>query len=625
MSHCCWHGGHSPAIRERFPDGVFWTTLGQEPQLTSLLTAWIRATAEDQSASWSIESASNYLRTYFHDRVALIIIDDAWTDMHVRPFLVGGPKCSVLITTRRGHIIDSIGGDTVHLDVMTPPEAVGLLAKRSKSALSGEFPNQDAAHAERLVRELGYLPLAIELVGSLLGRGYDWNEVLGQLLDVSYPVSGSAHYTSRSMQRIEKSLSLSLEALAREDRAAWEAFLRLSLLPFGQPITGRMCAHILGETPSSAENILGTLFDDALLTKNTSSYVMHSILQDLGRRWFASPLPVGLGQDVRQGHDQIIANYRRVALESSWVDLPDDGYIHAHMAWHLKQADRSEDLFDLLLHTDRDGRNTWFRAKYKLGQISSYVDDLQLALEVIRLQTSPNLVVQSMLSLAIASVETLTDRISPEVFHALVAARFWTVIRAYQWCERISNLERRRVYMLALASAIGRRKASDDADHRDAELLKKAALDSAMRNWNISTLNASGWQMMARSFPSLIDTYLNPITKSAFDDLKGIRRNEFDNNLAVGEFFRNLPNRCKGVVFERMYAHLDSEKSVLIRSRALANLIPFLERADQTVWCEKLIDWLEEWRELSPTLLPSPLNRPPILRPTQSNLPSTPV
>src|SRR3712207_3777164 len=34
---------HEPDVAERFPDGVLWATLGQEPDLLSLLSRWIQA------------------------------------------------------------------------------------------------------------------------------------------------------------------------------------------------------------------------------------------------------------------------------------------------------------------------------------------------------------------------------------------------------------------------------------------------------------------------------------------------------------------------------------------------------------------------------------------------------
>ena len=121
---------YSPEVQARFPDGILWATLGQQPEQLPLLTAWIQALGDYQFRPTTVEAASTHLRTLLHDKAALLVVDDVWDPDHGRPFLVGGPRCRVLITTRRANVADEVGADLHELDVMTPEQSLALLAAR---------------------------------------------------------------------------------------------------------------------------------------------------------------------------------------------------------------------------------------------------------------------------------------------------------------------------------------------------------------------------------------------------------------------------------------------------------------------------------------------------------------
>ena len=115
------------AALQMFPDGVLWATLGQQPHIGALLNSWVRGVGERPTEAWSEASATAYLRTVLRERHVLMVIDDAWDEAHIRPFLVGGPACCVLLTTRRAATADGIGATLLSVPEMAPEESMNRM------------------------------------------------------------------------------------------------------------------------------------------------------------------------------------------------------------------------------------------------------------------------------------------------------------------------------------------------------------------------------------------------------------------------------------------------------------------------------------------------------------------
>src|SRR5262249_50134465 len=145
---------HDSEVQEHFKDGVLWVTLGQTPDILSLLSGWIQALGDYDFHPTTPEAASAHLRALLIDRRALVLIDDAWdAQRHVVPFLVGGPHCFALITTRRADVVQEVGAELVLLDTLTPEQSLALLAKRMRR----EMGKDEIAPAQRLAKAVGYL------------------------------------------------------------------------------------------------------------------------------------------------------------------------------------------------------------------------------------------------------------------------------------------------------------------------------------------------------------------------------------------------------------------------------------------------------------------------------------
>jgi hypothetical protein len=94
----------------------------------------------------------------------LVVFDDVTTYEHIKPYLPPQrSRFKVLITTRKKLEPPVV---LIDLDVLSPDDAVELL----KSLIGNERVEQELEVAKLLCRWLGYLPLALELVGRYLVR-----------------------------------------------------------------------------------------------------------------------------------------------------------------------------------------------------------------------------------------------------------------------------------------------------------------------------------------------------------------------------------------------------------------------------------------------------------------------
>lgn len=143
---------HDPTIEEAFPDGVLWNTLGREPNITQRLTDWGRALADPvaMTASYEDEQAGrSCLIDTLEDKACLLILDDAWDAEHVKPLLVGGERCLLLVTSRKIEVLPE--ATLINLGAMEEDEALALMAQWAR-----EVPETAQAIAKELVGELGY-------------------------------------------------------------------------------------------------------------------------------------------------------------------------------------------------------------------------------------------------------------------------------------------------------------------------------------------------------------------------------------------------------------------------------------------------------------------------------------
>jgi hypothetical protein len=184
-----------PLLRERFPDGVLWASLGGGGRASIELESWarqLRLPAEVLQAPR--EDMRRELTRALRDRSTLLVIDDVWDVADARWFLVGGPRCATLVTTRLPEVAGSLAraaSEVFPVSVLSEAAALELLR-----LLAPEVVDQHPVASAELLRAVEYLPLAIQVAGRLLqeesGAGWGVDDLLTELRAGARLLSASA-------------------------------------------------------------------------------------------------------------------------------------------------------------------------------------------------------------------------------------------------------------------------------------------------------------------------------------------------------------------------------------------------------------------------------------------------
>jgi hypothetical protein len=213
-------------MREAFPDGILWVSLGVQPNLLSELAAWGRALGTDKLIrARTVEEARSQLAALLREKRMLLIVDDVWKPEHAMPFTVGGPGCATLITTRQedvARILAPTARNIYRLTVLKDEDALDLLKQLAPGVV-----DRHPAECLVLVQALEGLPLALQVAGRLLhteaSYGFGVTELMAdlregaKLLEAAAPADRS-DLASETTPTISALLHKSLDRLDDETR-----------------------------------------------------------------------------------------------------------------------------------------------------------------------------------------------------------------------------------------------------------------------------------------------------------------------------------------------------------------------------------------------------------------------
>ena len=431
---------HDEEVQSHFPDGIFWATLGQQPDILSVLSRWIRQLGYYDFKAINIDSASLQLRTLLSDKKALLVVDDVWHPDHVEPFRVAGDGCRVLVTTREAQVEDAV---TYDLDVMTPNQSLELLTV----CLSNELTNQELEYAETLAKTVGYLPLALELAAAQVRDGMSWQELLGELEDLIVGVEALDRLKAeeepsdakRKNYSLVASFNLSLKGLFDDDRL--KNFAWLGILPEDVTITETMATTLWDCNLVEAKDTLRYLRQKALLlpglsTTPETNYRLHDLLHDLARRLVQSEL----GLSIPSAHQQLLERYQTKTDLGLWHTLPDDGYIYNHLIWHLEKAKKIKDIHQLLKEETPAGDNGWYWQCERQGKTANFIKDVSRAWAIAADNFTENptesISLQCRYALITTSLNSLARNIGPKLMAALLENNIWTAAQALAYVRQ---------------------------------------------------------------------------------------------------------------------------------------------------------------------------------------------
>jgi hypothetical protein len=280
---------YDPDIAEQFPDGVLWTSLGQEPNLLSEMATWGRALGTDEVLkSKSVQEAQNLLAGLLRDKRMLLIVDDVWEAEDAFPFKVGGIGCATLITTRLDGVASAlapVAENIYRLKVLKDEDAFELLRK-----LAPKIVKQHPQECLVLVQELEGLPLALQVAGRLLDTeanyGFGVIELINELREGAKLLEATAPADRVDLvkETTPTIAALLQKSLDRLDEVTKNCYAYLGVFA-PKPATFDIDAMKFVWEMEDPKNIIKNLVDRGLLEfiPELGRYQMHALLVMLAK------------------------------------------------------------------------------------------------------------------------------------------------------------------------------------------------------------------------------------------------------------------------------------------------------------------------------------------------------
>ena len=332
---------HDERIQDAFDDGILWVTLGANPgNLVGKIEDLIYMLSHDRHGFTDIDTAVARLAELLAERDILLVVDDVWDAMHLKPFLQGGKRCARLITTRNEDVLPA-NAQSLVVDAMQPGEAVQLLS----FGLNTEVLTATEQQALRaLVARLGEWALLLKLAKGVLrdrvGRGEALANVLVYLnkaLDRRGLTAFDAANARARNAAVSATLRVSFELL-REDQYA--RYQELAVFPEDIVIPLATLEKLWGATGGlddiETEDLCQTLYRHSLLLTYdlaTRTIRLHNVIHSYLQKEAGDMLP--------ELHVRLLEAYDL----TRWADLPgNEPYLWDHLAYHLVAAGRLAEL-----------------------------------------------------------------------------------------------------------------------------------------------------------------------------------------------------------------------------------------------------------------------------------------
>jgi hypothetical protein len=171
-------------IKQNFPDGILWASLGENANPSTALQSWMRQIPllEGWSTSTDLKRLMTEGRNFFRNKQFLLIADDVWEDNHATPCKqIVGDNCALIITTRFNNLARSLSDipkeDIYTLDVLSIDKSLEMLTRVAPFVVQN-YP----AECKLLIKDLEGLPLFIRVAGRLLADEADLGINVSSLL-----------------------------------------------------------------------------------------------------------------------------------------------------------------------------------------------------------------------------------------------------------------------------------------------------------------------------------------------------------------------------------------------------------------------------------------------------------
>lgn len=444
---------HDPEIQAAAPNGVLWATLGQEPDCLSIILSWIALIFPNGHQPRTLESGVPYLRALLARMSILLIIDNVWEREHLAHLLVASRQSLVIVTTRRTESIPPSIRSLHRLHVMSERESMQLF-RAVYEARSSAREAISPLIAQQLIKAVGCLPLAVEIMAALCARGYSPEEALRHLrLHVS---SSDQQHDETPPNVVDDVIRLSLDFIKKRSVSLWKKTLWLGITRQGAPLPLRAAATIWNVGHLEAQMALNHLSDDALVLRNGDHYEMHDVIHAVTTAIACSN--EGLRTSPEDAHSSLVSRYRKDVPSKHWDRIRTDGYIEHNLVWHIARAKDLSTLSEVLQSTNSVSQNMWFAFCQKVSRLAGFAEDLQTARLLAGSPSVDNLKTRLQLSTISSSLNSLTLPIPWDVPGLLLRRGIISEHEVFLVASAIAATKRRTAAYLDLAISIQERR-----------------------------------------------------------------------------------------------------------------------------------------------------------------------
>jgi WD40 repeat protein len=350
-------------IRRAFNDGILWVTVGLEnPDLIGNIRLIGTELGDDPAKYNNQKQAEASLTKKLSEKVCLIVLDDIWDAFHVTPFFNAlGPRCRLLITTRNFNVVTSHGAQECKVDVLSEPDALKLMADWSEKNANSLPPE-----AKEVAEECGNLPLALSMCAAMAKSGRSWSGILNALKSANLK-SIKFYLPNYPNTDVMKALKVSIDFLANEDPNAVQRYQELVIFPEDEPVPEAAILILWAYTGNlddwNIEELLILLKERSLLRIDGEAPNRLISLHDLQKDYLRAT-----ADDLPYLHNQLLKAYNK-GCGNKWDNGPTDGYFFEHLAYHLVEAGRKEELRKLLFDFN------WIQSKLNATDVHFLIHD----------------------------------------------------------------------------------------------------------------------------------------------------------------------------------------------------------------------------------------------------------
>jgi CheY-like chemotaxis protein len=338
---------HDEQIRDAFPDGIIWATLGQnlsKDKIPEVQNQILNCFDELEVIPESPQKGLELLKNRFSGKRILLILDDVWDIKNFEYFDISFGESRLLVTTRHSQILTSIDAEECKIDVLSQEQSLQLLRKQSKWADNVALPES----AQEIVKQCGGLPLALSMIGAMLkDKPSDrWAIVLkhlknADLKSIKQKIKGYFH------ENLFAALHVSVEDQPQPNR---NCYVELAVFPKDTLIPESVLEFYWDKDELEGKEsikVIDELVDASLIFRYDNYSLM---LHDLQRDYVYSQC-----SDIHALHQKIVDAYAE-KYPAGWDTIPHTKptYFENYFAYHLQQLTdkkKSQKLAEELLNS----------------------------------------------------------------------------------------------------------------------------------------------------------------------------------------------------------------------------------------------------------------------------------